>query len=220
MLSTINLDGDLGTDIARTNLRASVLEYMASDRFEPAQELTIDDMNKLFDRKIKSSLHAFPEIADAALYIKADGSMVDSVPGYSYQVDSKAETSADVTAWADKRDIWLTLQCPESQDGTLYLFMRNSGSSQWGYIKTPQEISGVDWIEETMVSYGDKDNYPVAAFIVNDRYLETIHNFGVAGKWFALPVNASQMDAGKLRLQISTLNVPNILTEFAFVPSR
>jgi hypothetical protein len=219
VVSTIDLEGHLDGDIARSNLRASVLEYMASDRFRPTQELTVNDIKKLFSRKVKSSINAFPEITNAALHAKADGSIITNSPGYFYKVDSKVETSGDVTAWADKRDIWLTLQCSESQDGILFLFLRNSNSSQWGYLKTPQEISGVDWVEETMVNYGDRDNYPVAAFIINDRYIETIHNFGVAGKWFALPVEASQMNVGKLTLQISTLNVPNILTAFAFAPT-
>lgn len=218
MLCTVDLEGELHGDIARTQLRNSILDYMDSERFAPTQQLTPEELGRLFDRKIRSQRNEPPEMAGAVLRIRAGSAPIRQDTGYGLKVGSKISRSGDITAWADKRDLRLHIQCPHAQDGTLYLFLRNSSSSRWGHLKTPQEISGVDWVEETMVGYGNRNSRPVAALLIGGNYLETIYDFGVTGKWFAVPVSATQMENGRLDLQISTFNVPNILTEAAFVP--
>jgi hypothetical protein len=213
LLTTINLKDGLENDVARRGLLSSLIEYMSSEDFNPEYTLETADINKLFDCKIKSSTTEFTEISTAQINVKS-GNVVKIDKGFSYTVNSDLQKSGTVTAWADKRDIWIKIQCPESLEGTLYVKMLNSSSSNWGMLKTPQELLAVDWVEESFENHSNKK--PVAAILINDEYMETIHQFGYGGRWYAIPVKKDQMKAGKIELQISTFNYPNILEQFAF----
>ena len=222
MVCSINLLNNLEGDLARINLRNSILDYLSSSSFEPKQKLTLEQLAVLFTKCVKSQEKEFKAMSKATFRQKAGEMPSIQHEGYSMEVtSSKVVESAGIVAWADKRDILLQLNCPKSEDGVVYLFMQNTMSDAMGNLKTPQEVAQTDWIDDTLVEYGNHINRPVSALMIGNEvgeYIETISNFGVRGKWYAMPVKAEQMHDGVLDLKISTLNLPNVLVEFAFVP--
>lgn len=215
LMTSIDIMRNLEGDPARIALRNSILRYMASERFQPAQSIRAEDMRKVFTRNI--SRCGQPDLSNAPLHLSADGKHDICRKGYGLSVKSKKQKSGDLTAWADKRDLNFTVSVPESSAGTLWLFMRNSRSSRWGMLKTPQEIAEVDWVEETFENYGNKQ--PVSGIMINGHYIGTINEFGSEGHWFAIPIDGSQTSDGRINVSISTFNYPNILLESAFTPA-
>ncbi len=212
LMTTINLVSGLDDDIARANLKKSILDYMASDEFQPACQLSTKDLDPLFEKKVTRFDGDLPA-GTYLLDISADGRRSNAAKGYSASFGSKTQTSGDITAWADKRDLDISLTLPKGQSAELFLYLRNSRSSKWGMLKTPQEIAEVDWVEETFDNYGNKN--PVCCIIVNDCYIETLHSFGTTGHWYSLHLSPEQTASGKVSVKLSTFNNPNILTRLA-----
>lgn len=212
LITSIDIMRNLKGDPARTALRNSILRYMGSEDFNPVQSVSPEQMRQIFTRHIIRCEE--PDLKNAPLHISADGKVNTGRNNYGLSVKSKVQKSGDLTAWADKRDLNFTVNIPEQTTGTLWLRMLNSRSSRWGMLKTPQEIAEVDWVEETFENYGNKQ--PVAGIIINDHYVGTINEFGSKGQWFAIPIDSSQSQDGKIKVSISTFNYPNILLESAF----
>lgn len=211
---TLDLMKNLEGDVARIALRNSLFNYAASDRFNPVTRLEGTELDKLFRKGI--SRNAEKPQGNFSIDISADGTNNLVKKGYNVSVKSKKQTSGDVCAWADKRDLDLTLTMPANVAGRVSLHMRNSKSSRWGMLKTPQEIAEVDWVEETFENYGNKQ--PAACILVNGKDIGTISRFGPDGMWYSFDLDRQQTSGGKVDVSISTFNFPNILCELTFLP--
>ena len=214
LLTTLDVMRNLDRDVERCALHNSIISYMESDAFVPSQELSFDALEGLFHKRIQRLQEV--DLGGAKLDISADGKSSRKGAGYDLHVESKTQKSGDVTAWADKRDLNFKVSVPRGVEGELYLFLRNSKSSRWGMLKTPQEIAEVDWVEETFENYGNKQ--PVAGLFVDGEYYGTLNKFGDTGSWYAIPIGSDVSGDSAVNVQICTFNFPNILTRLAFKP--
>jgi len=214
LLVTLDLMNDLNGDLARTALRNSLFNYAASPLFNPDYRLDIKDLDLLFCKRISRS-GSKPQ-GDYSIDVSADGKHTMLKKGYGVNIRSKKQKSGEITAWADKRDLDITVKVPAGTSGMISLNMRNSKSSRWGMLKTPQEIAEVDWVEETFENYGNK--LPASCIMVNGKNIGTISRFGNEGMWYSFYVDEEQTKIGKLEISISTFNFPNILCELTFLP--
>ena len=212
LLATCDLIRDVDGDLARKALRNSIFHYISSDAFTPSYTLDPQNLDRLFKSPVSRTDNkpGGPFLLD----VSADGKTSVAEKGYSLKVKSKTQKSGDITAWADKRDLAFTVTLPKGVSGTVSLNMRNSKSSRWGMLKTPQEIAEVDWVEETFENYGNKQ--PSAGIFVNGKDVGTISRFGSNGGWYSFGISPEQTEKGKVEICISTYNFPNILCELCF----
>lgn len=214
LMTTIDLMRKFKGDVARENLRKSIVDYMVGDEFKPSCKLEIEDLDKLFTKTVFHTDALKADENHCPIVLSADGSKKQIKKGYACKISSKVQKSGMLSAWADKRDIDIKITAPKNTSGILHLFLRNSTSTRWGMLKTPQEIAEVDWVEETFVNYGNKK--PVCCVIVNGEYVQTLNDFGTTGHWYDLPVEASYLQNGEMTVRLSTFNFPNILTDLVF----
>lgn len=214
LMTTIDLMRNLKGDLARTNLKKSLIDYMAGDDFTPSCRMELCDLDKLFKRTVPYSDTITIDEKKCHLVLSADGTRKNIDKGYDCKISSKVQKSGSLSAWADKRDLDIRITAPTNTSGTLHLYLRNSSSSRWGMLKTPQEIAEVDWVEETFENYGNKK--PACCVIVNDEYVQTLNDFGTKGHWYSIPVESRYLRNGKMTVRLSTFNFPNILTDLVF----
>lgn len=197
------------TEPSRAALRNALYAYLSSDSFQPVS-VPVASIDSLFKKCI---VQGEAPAGDLKLDLSADGTHHYMAKGYGAKIQAKVQVSGVITAWADKRDLDITLTLPKGSRGKVYLYMRNSKSSRWGMLKTPQEISGVDWVEETFENYGNK--LPAACIMLGDKDLGTISHFGNEGQWYSFPLTSEDTVTGIVKLSICTFNFPNILCSLA-----
>jgi len=194
---------------SRIALRNAIYDYISSEAFQPSC-VPLACLDTLFSITIQRGKAPSGELK---LHLTADGKHHEMAKGYGAKIHAKTQKSGDITAWADKRDLDISLTLPKGYSGRVYLYMRNSKSSRWGMLKTPQEISGVDWVEETFENYGNK--LPAACIMLGERDLGTMSHFGHEGQWYSFPLAEEDTINGEVKLSICTFNYPNILCALA-----
>lgn len=200
-----DLENDLNARPSARQLRHSVLSYLTSSRFAPKAELTLSQLDKLFQPpRIRELITSAPDPKTATFAVRAGthGEMekslpwkksldevVASKPGFGYKIGrARVWRDAEGSAWTGDR-VEMTISVPKGFSGRLFVHLH-------------------DW--------NAQDRAARVNFEQQD--LGLVQKYDGKGVWLALPFTQETSD-GQLDLRIFSEAGPNaMVTDFAIVP--
>jgi hypothetical protein len=201
MVCSIDLSRNLDQRPAARQLLDSLLSYMASDAFNPKQDLDPATLAKLFEPSVLGKMMEEPKAtSDIVLRVKAASEVpateksepwrpqADRViarqEGFDYKVRGGTWRDRVGSAWHSQDNLLVTVKCPKGLTGKLFAHFH-------------------DW--------NNLDR--VADIYFEGRTVGELSNYAGAGVWLAFPVTAKDTADGQLQLSSRPTHANTMITE-------
>jgi len=208
LVCSIDLEKDLDQRLAARQLLHSLLLYMGSDAFKPAQELDGAFLTRLFQAASSSLLKEEPKaIEKAVLRVRAAAKLAtleqasrwtpenDEVlarrEGFDYSVRGSIWRDSVGSAWHDSRNLVVTVTCPRGFQGKLYAHFHD-----WNSLGRVAEID------------------------FQGKRVGTLRNYDGAGAWLAFPVTAGDSATGRLELSARPTQANVMITQIVLMENE